>query len=136
MVATQSTFQLTVRSKRWRRRADMHQARACHATVVVQDSIMVFGGRDNSGKILSSVEIYLPKRDLWSLAKPMPEPIMGMACSVMDECVWIIGGVISEGGTTRCTISNRVYAFDIPQQNWYHKASLFLKPELTAVLQA
>lgn len=50
MVATQTTFQLTVRSKRWKKRADMHQARACHGMCIVNDNLMVMGGRDASGK--------------------------------------------------------------------------------------
>ncbi|CAL1266052.1 unnamed protein product [Larinioides sclopetarius] len=116
MVSTQSTFQLTVRSKRWRRRADMHQARACHGTCVIEENIMVLGGRDSSGKILSAVEIYYPKRDQWSLVKPMPEAIMGMACAVMDGCVWVIGGIVNEGHSTRYSLSNRVYTFDVEQQ--------------------
>ncbi|GBL85937.1 Alpha-scruin [Araneus ventricosus] len=74
--------------------------------------------------ILSAVEIYYPKRDQWSLVKPMPEAIMGMACAVMDGCVWMIGGIVNEGQSTRYSLSNRVYTFDIEQQNWYHKVSL------------
>lgn len=50
MVATQSTYELSVRSKRWRKRANMHQARACHGMCVIDDNIVVFGGRDAAGK--------------------------------------------------------------------------------------
>lgn len=50
MVATQSTYELSVRSKRWRKRANMHQARACHAMCVIDDNIVIFGGRDAAGK--------------------------------------------------------------------------------------
>lgn len=50
MVATQSTYQLSVRSKRWRKRAEMHQARACHAMSVINDNLVVLGGRDSTGK--------------------------------------------------------------------------------------
>ncbi|GFS82723.1 beta-scruin [Nephila pilipes] len=124
MIATQSTFQLTIRSKRWRRRADMHQARACHGTCVIEENVMVFGGRDSSGKLLSTAEAYYPKRDQWTLVKPMPEPIMGMACAVLDGSVWVIGGIVHEGNSARYTVSNRVYIFDVQQQNWYHKLSL------------
>ncbi|GFY40471.1 beta-scruin [Trichonephila inaurata madagascariensis] len=133
MIATQSTFQLTIRSKRWRKRADMHQARACHATCVIEENVMVFGGRDSSGKLLSTVEAYYPKRDQWTLVKPMPEPIMGMACAVLDGSVWVIGGIVYEGSSARYTVSNRVYIFDIQQQNWYHKLSL---PEARAFCSA
>ncbi|PRD33772.1 UNVERIFIED_CONTAM: Beta-scruin [Trichonephila clavipes] len=174
MIATQSTFQLTIRSKRWRKRADMHQARACHATCIIEENVMVFGGRDSAGndlqptlypplvlssinnalrnrlndpyrgenmeirkecyinndillclfRLLSTVEAYYPKRDQWTLVKPMPEPIMGMACAVLDGSVWVIGGIVYEGSSARYTVSNRVYIFDIQQQNWYHKLSL------------
>ncbi|XP_035223796.1 beta-scruin-like [Stegodyphus dumicola] len=124
MVSTQTTFQLTVRSKRWRRRADMHQARACHGTCVVDENVMVFGGRDASGKLLSTVEVYYPKRDQWILAKPMPEAIMGMSVAVLDGCVWIVGGIINEGHSSRYTVSNHVYTFDTQQQRYYRKILL------------
>ncbi|KAG8196566.1 hypothetical protein JTE90_003579 [Oedothorax gibbosus] len=125
MTATQSLFRLTIRSKRWRRRSDMHQARACHATCVVEDNLMVLGGRDNAGRLLSTVEMYFPKRDQWSFLKPMPEPIMGMACAVMDGCVYVIGGTVSDGSrSSKFSISNRVYIFDIQKQSWHQKPSL------------
>ncbi|XP_042907619.1 beta-scruin isoform X2 [Parasteatoda tepidariorum] len=133
MLSTQSLFQLTVRSQRWRIRADMHQARACHGTCVIDENIMVMGGRDNFGKLLSTVELYYTKKDQWVLVKPMPEAIMGMACAVLDHCVWVIGGIVNEGHSSRYAVSNRVYVFDIQQQSWFHKPSL---PEARAFSSA
>ncbi|XP_054714585.1 beta-scruin-like [Uloborus diversus] len=124
MMSTSSTLQLTVRSKRWRKRADMHQARSCHGLVLIGETVVVLGGRDATGKLLATVERYFPKRDQWALMKSMPEPIMGMACTVLDGCIWVIGGIVNDGHPTRYAVSNRCYTFDIEKQTWFRQLQL------------
>lgn len=64
------------------------------------------------------MEMYYPKRDEWMFLKSMPEAVMGLACAVLDGCIFAIGGIVNEGHQSRYAVSDRVYAFGFEEQRW------------------
>lgn len=76
-------------------------------------------------RLLTTVELYHPKRDQWMFLKSMPEALMGLSCTVLDGCVFAIGGIANEGHSSQYTVTNHTYAFDFEKQvlvftNYFH----------------
>ncbi|XP_076306111.1 alpha-scruin [Tachypleus tridentatus] len=125
MQATATTFQLTVHTKQWRKRADMQFARAYHNVTVMDERIFVFGGKDSSGEILAAVEMYEPELDQWTTLASIPEPLMGSAITNSEGLIYVIGGVTTtKEKKPESNLSNKIFCFDPLNNKWYRKPSL------------
>ncbi|NP_001301080.1 alpha-scruin [Limulus polyphemus] len=125
MQATATTFQLTVQTKQWRKRADMRYARAHHNVTVMDERIFVFGGRDSNGEILAAVEMYEPEMDQWTTLASIPEPMMGSAIANNEGIIYVIGGVTTnKEKKPEGNLSNKIFCFDPLNNKWYRKPSL------------
>ncbi|XP_076305992.1 beta-scruin-like isoform X2 [Tachypleus tridentatus] len=134
MQPTATVFQLTIRSKRWRRRADMFHSRACHAAVLVEGRIIIVGGKNESREILSSVEVYEPDFDQWTMVKPMPEPIMGCGAAYLEGLVYVAGGVTNSKTNRNLSIVDHVLCYDPEQNSWYKKPPLLQRRAFCAAI--
>ncbi|XP_022258245.1 beta-scruin-like [Limulus polyphemus] len=135
MQPTATVFQLTIRSKRWRRKADMFHARACHAAVVVEGRIFIVGGKNDSGEILSSVEVYEPDFDQWTMVKPMPEPLMGCGATYLEGLVYVAGGVTnSKTNKNSSIVVDHVLCYDPVEDSWYKKPPLLQRRAFCAAI--
>ena len=76
----------TWKSPRPTKRADSFAAAAVRGTAYL------FGGRDQGGYTLASVEAYEPAADTWTRLGDMPQPIRLAASAVVDGRVYVIGG--------------------------------------------
>ena len=83
------------RSRQWRKRGDMLDPRDLFATVVVRDSIYLIGGVIWNGLVfeyLASVNVYNPRKDVWSDLPAMPIPLLPQGAEVVDGRIYVFGG--------------------------------------------
>lgn len=66
-------------------------------------------------RLVASIEAYDIENDKWTLLRPMTHPRMGMACAVIDDHIWCMGGVgLSEdSGNMTYPILSSVLSYDI-----------------------
>ncbi|XP_022241636.1 alpha-scruin-like isoform X2 [Limulus polyphemus] len=95
MVPTGRTFVLDLTTKNWEQRRDMICARAHHALVTIHGRVYAIGGRDNKGRVVASVEVYIPESDYWEMERPMCRPRMGLSAVCYEGFIWVIGGLTS-----------------------------------------
>ena len=86
----------------WTLTGSMNTPRVGATGTVLQDGrVLVAGGTDTSGTLLSSAEIYDPATGTWSLTSPMVQPQSGaVATRLNDGRVLIFGGNISASNVT------------------------------------
>lgn len=100
--ATAHCFSQDVVTLRTKDLAPMCHKRYAHAQTTLRDNrILVCGGSDESrGNLLTSVEIYSPKRDKWAEVAPMPHPLMlHTAATTHDNKVIVGGGTTNQSYT-------------------------------------
>ncbi|XP_064478409.1 alpha-scruin-like [Ornithodoros turicata] len=128
IISQKSVFRYSVQSKSWDRVADMRHARACHGMAVVNDKIMVVGGKDDSGEILQSVEVYNPASDSWLPYRNLPLPLMGSGVAFLDGLLYVAGGITTKKqvftGTVPSEVLSHVYATDPDERIWMRRPSL------------
>ena len=66
------------------------------AAAVVNNKIYVFGGRNSNG-FLSTVEVYDPLTDTWSIKTSMPTQREGLVSAVVINKIYVIGGCNNSG---------------------------------------
>jgi hypothetical protein len=91
----------------------MGKGRSAFASCTLKDGLLFVAGGVGGGRLLSSAEIYDPKRDKWTEAAPMPTARKGCAAvSLADgrgrEFVVVFGG----------SGSSAVEAFDVAAGTW------------------
>ncbi|XP_076314539.1 beta-scruin-like isoform X2 [Tachypleus tridentatus] len=125
MQATSSTFQFTLSVRQWRRRTDMKCARAHHGVTVMDERIFVLGGKDSSGNVIASVEMYEPELDQWTSLVSIPEPMMGSAVTNNEGLIYVVGGITTRKEKNQeGVLSNKIYCFDPLSNKWYQKTPL------------
>lgn len=65
------------------------------------------------GELMSSVERYDPEREEWRLVAPMGTPRCDCACAVLDEFLYVLGGIGNDGLALAS-----VERFDARRQEW------------------
>ncbi|XP_077497983.1 alpha-scruin-like [Amblyomma americanum] len=131
MQPSNKAFLFSSRRKRWIELPAMNRERAFHAAVGWHDRMMVFGGIDRTGRMLSSAEVYFFNANQWSLIHPMPMALMGMAAATIDTRVYIIGGISC--GPDGDALQASIYMFDPSRDFW---AELPAMPEKRAFSSA
>jgi len=74
--------------------ADMPRTRNRHASVVIQNQICLFGGRNETDTLIPEVDCYNPELDEWSTPYSLPEERQSsdFAAFSQDDKVYLIGG--------------------------------------------
>ncbi len=81
-----------VMSKTWVEMTPMNIARYQHTAVLLNDTIMVIGGRDIEGEVLSSIEKYIIPENKWVKLNDFPHPVCQAAACECDGQVYLSGG--------------------------------------------
>ncbi|MEN2497180.1 MAG: BTB And C-terminal Kelch, variant 2 [Marteilia pararefringens] len=94
----------------------MIKARAMHCTCRVFSEIFVFGGRNDDGKIESTIEKYSIEDNSikeWQIVSTMQQPLMSMACISLDTEIFLIGGCTFDlsGSSKDFQLHNKVQSF-------------------------
>ncbi len=71
--------------------APLNNARTSAAAVALQNKIYLFGGR-NHHNLISTVEVYDPAVNQWSIVSQIPTPREGLSAVVVDSVIWVIAG--------------------------------------------
>ncbi|XP_056432150.1 kelch-like protein 33 [Gadus chalcogrammus] len=93
---------------RWRRLADMQEARSSFSVVVGEDDLLyALGGDRQINTNVASVEVYNQQADSWSYARPLDQPLSGHASvHLSGDQVLITGGFDPQ---YRCLSSTLLY---------------------------
>ncbi|KAM3593691.1 uncharacterized protein V6R79_019353 [Siganus canaliculatus] len=90
----------------WQKVASMLERRAQFACSVVEDVVYVIGGRQtrpdtNTQVTLASVEFYDMATAAWRRGPAMPFPVYGHASAVLDNHIYVSGGLLGNHGGIR-----------------------------------
>jgi len=91
----------------WSAIPPMGTARQDHAVAVVGSAYYAIGGRNASGAVMASAEVYVTNANGWGAAAALPIPLYGSATAVIGSKIFVLGGA-----TTGLTVSNRVFVYD------------------------
>jgi hypothetical protein len=106
-LATTSSFLVKTRDATWRRTAPMRLARSRHAAVALPDGRVVVTGGVARGKTLSSVEVYSPFSDTWTVMKPLE------SARADHVAVWTEGRILAMGGTNGHVAASGVEVIEV-----------------------
>ena len=107
-VATDQVWRVV--NSRWVELPPLLQPRAAAAAAVVGDRIVVTGGVDATGKLLTTTEIF--DGNSWTLGAEMPTPRQMLGAASDDKVVYAVGGT---DGTSDLTT---VEAYDPAADTW------------------
>nr|XP_057915377.1 kelch-like protein 34 [Doryrhamphus excisus] len=85
----------------WQQVESMLQNRAKFACCALEDAIYAIGGQNadsNVSTTLASVEFYDMAAGAWRRGAPLPGPLHGHACAVLDHSIYVSGGLSSNSG--------------------------------------
>eukprot|EP00058_Branchiostoma_floridae_P027809 XP_002613300.1 hypothetical protein BRAFLDRAFT_113785 [Branchiostoma floridae] len=100
----------------WSQLAQMNSDRYFHGLAVLQGKVYAIGGKLYKSKMLpalSSVEVYDRRQHKWTEGVPLPQPRLGHAIAVLDDYIYVMGGVDSEKKQT-----STVYRFSPGDSQW------------------
>jgi len=83
------------------------------SAVELNGKIYVFGGFNNAGAALTTLEVYDSEENSWSTKANMPEA-KGYCGAVAD------GGIFAIGGSNGYNSTNTVYQYSPTMDKWYH----------------
>ncbi|XP_067121381.1 kelch-like protein diablo [Centruroides vittatus] len=135
LVPCRSCFRYDLKDNEWSRIADMKHARLYHGAAEIDGKIYVVGGKDDNGKLLSSVECYTPATDCWTeLQSSLCCARMAMGIAVHKDLLWIVGGIMQPTEESKPFINKDVECFDPICQCWLSGISRLPTPRSFATL--
>lgn len=91
------SFRFDFLKNKWTEIAPMSIARNAFAHVVLSDRIFVFGGRNETGRSINSVEYFKQSTNEWQTVSPMRHVrAYGSACAP-NGFIYVLGGVVGSG---------------------------------------
>ena len=114
----------------WSRKADMPTARKGLATSVVNGKIYAIGGgfidfvggQVKRWEVLSTVEMYDPQADTWTLQTPMPTRRWLLSTAVVDAKIYALGGW--SGITNLANVRSTVEIYTPATDTWTKGADM------------
>src|SRR3989442_841749 len=84
----------------WRTVATLNQARAGHtATLLINGTVLIAGGKDAAGQALASAELYDPATGHYTqLPASLPAPVWGHTATLLSDGSVLIAGGAGDGG--------------------------------------
>jgi N-acetylneuraminic acid mutarotase len=106
----------------WENRTSVPSQRSGLEANVVDDKIYLIGG-DLPGIFFSVTPsnvtgVYDPATDSWSTMAPLPTPVTGYSSAVLDDKIYIIGGVASGNSGDPFKPIDKVQIFDPKTDQW------------------
>lgn len=110
---------LSKKKPKWTRHSDMPTRRAGCSGAFVDETLVVFGGIDETRKPHDSVNAYDLKTKTWSTLDSFAEPMNGTATFVRDSRLYAIGGNKENGNP-----SDAFHALELARNMWISLAPL------------
>jgi N-acetylneuraminic acid mutarotase len=108
-----------VQAKPWTYARSMSQRRSYVAAAEVSGQIYAVGGMvGETGRFLSTAQLFDPRANSWSGLPRLPEAVRAGAGAALGDRVYVIGGQAEESD------GSQVYAFDIASASWTQVAPL------------
>ncbi len=114
-----TVHQFDILNKTWTEMAPMNVGRYQHSAAVKEDTILVIGGVDVNGAVISSVEKYHVSQNRWSKLNDFPHPVCGAAASECKGQVYVSGG---QNGYNQSY--SAIYCHDNHRDVWLFKAKM------------
>lgn len=140
MATSNQMWRYDPRFNHWEKLESMLERRAQFSCCVVEDVIYAIGGqltRPNSTThtSMASVEFYDMVTGAWRRGAPMPRPLYGHASAVLDNSIYVSGGVPGNQGSIRGNnhgdnqddhreSSREVLCWDLKGRVWEKRASM------------
>ena len=70
----------------------MITARSCATAAGHQGMLIITGGEDDKGKVLSSTELFDSNNGLWYKCNDIPQPHSGLKSVIVDNILYLLGG--------------------------------------------
>jgi N-acetylneuraminic acid mutarotase len=111
------------------------QARACHSATVVNNSVIVCGGNNQSdnnwnSSTFATCEKFDAATNNWQFIAPMPIPLHNFAMTTLNHRVYVFGGTSSVDDNGQ--VSNAVFMYD--GSSWRNMSAMPMKVEKHAVV--
>jgi DNA-binding CsgD family transcriptional regulator/N-acetylneuraminic acid mutarotase len=112
------TLKLTVSSGAWSTGKNKPTAVKDAQAVLLGEEIYIPGGQTGDGSVISTLEVYNPRRDSWRTAQPLPVALSAYAAAAYEGRLFLFGGW--DGSTFVKT----VYVYDPVEDSWTERNSL------------
>lgn len=101
----------TIHDQYGRRRRSMQDTQFHpRPSTIAKEVIVAVGGLN--GFVTRTVEMYSPKKDLWSFLPELPKPVTWFSVSAVVNCIIVAGGILDG------RIINNVWKFDTSRRVW------------------
>ncbi len=94
---TNKVQRFDISSETWTEMCPMFTERYQHTAAVVGDTILVIGGRDKNGKVLTLVERYSIPHNKWEKLQDFPRPVCQAAACEYKGKLYVSGGQDGDG---------------------------------------
>ena len=97
----------------WTTAESMPTPRTEVTAAVLENTIYVIGGFDESGQVTDIVEVYNIVNNSWTKAASLPEPLHHTAAASYNGKIYVVGGY-----TSPWSPSNKLFIYDSVQNKW------------------
>jgi N-acetylneuraminic acid mutarotase len=104
--------------------APLNVARRDHAATVVDDTIIICGGLNETNDVLTSCEQYNPSTQKWNMMTSLPTPSSSFVMATLNNRAYTFGGNAFDSDCSSST--SAVYIFD--GENWATRSSIIGVP--------
>lgn len=98
----------------WTDGPSLPSGRSCAANVVYKDAIWVIGGRNSNNKIVN--DVYALEKSQWVKKSVFPVPIMLSSAIVVNDQLFMVGGVTGTQASPRVT--SEIYKYNEILRKW------------------
>jgi hypothetical protein len=119
---TDDTLAYAYASKKWERRASLPGPRDHLRAVEWNRKIWAIGGR--AGDVLDRVDVYDPRRDIWTSGPPLPTPMSAMVVGVLGGRLHVIGGEDPDLVGGRVIPSH--FSLGLGERRWHREPQVML----------
>jgi N-acetylneuraminic acid mutarotase len=114
-------YRYDISENKWYQQSNLPRVMGQLAVAEVAGKIFAIGGSSFS----NTNYVYNPETNSWDSVAPMPTARQGIDCGIVDDKIYVIGGVISSDGTfNTASIVKKNEVYDPATNTWSEKTSI------------